>query len=165
MVPANTKAAPASRKASGAIPVGVPGGVPGGVVGGVPGGVVGGKVGGQLGGVLGQATHGVAQKRLPVEPLKAVMARAIYAPNPDTDKLARTETGLMRRGRGVNKTGFCIDKSGRTTDVRTNKKYPGDPKIDALCRRTVAKWRFRPFLVGGKPAKVCSVARFEIIFE
>ena len=166
MLPANAQPSPSSRASTSAIPVGVPGGVPGGVIGGVPGGVVGGTLGGQLGGTLGASAVPNATKREPaVEPLSAVMARAVYTPDPDIDQLARTSTGLMRRGSGVNKTGFCVDTNGKTVDVTTHKRYPGDPAVDRICRDTVATWRFKPFLVGGKPTKVCSTVRFDIRFE
>jgi hypothetical protein len=132
-------------------------------MGGVPGGVVGGKLGGTLGGTL--QSDALAQRQTPPEPLEAVMARAIFTPDPDASLLARTPTGLLKRSPGVNKTWFCIDERGRTTGVKTTKKFPGDPKIDAICRDAVKRWRFRPLVVDGRPERTCSVARFEIQFD
>ena len=155
---------PMGKAGASAVPVGVPGGVPGGVIGGVPGGVVGGVVGGTLDGYEG-APLGVAKKARPPEPLEAVMARAIYTPDPDQKLLAKTATGLLKRGKGVNKTFFCVRTDGKTEDVRTTRKYPGDPEIDRVCRDVVKRWRFRPRLVGGKKVRTCTTVRFEITFE
>ena len=52
----------------------------------------------------------------------------------------------------------------KTVDVKTKKKFPNDPKVDEICRDTIKKWRFKPFIVGGKPVKTCSVAEFNLKF-
>ena len=66
---------------------------------------------------------------------------------------------------GANETAFCVDPQGRTVDVRTVKQFPGDPKIDEICRDTVKTWRFKPFLVAGKPTRTCSVQVFNLTFK
>ena len=145
------------------LPVGVPGGVPGGMPGGVPGGVIGGVPGGVLGGQLG-----VPLKRRSFEapkPLAAVIARALATPNPDANRLQKTQAARGGRDPGTNKTAFCVDIRGRATAVRTKTKFPGDPEVDEICRDAVKKWRFRPFILDGRPIKVCSVAVFEIAFD
>ena len=146
------------------VPMGVPGGVPGGVVGGVPGGVVGGVPGGVLGSRLGPRPPTPTNKPAP-EPLDVVLQRAIYTPHPDPKLLARTKTGPLDRHDGVNRTSFCIDERGRTVSVKTSKAFGGDPKIDEICRDTVAQWRFKPLRLEGRARRVCSVAVFEIRFE
>ena len=144
----------------------VPGGVPGGIPGGVPGGVVGGVLGGQLGGQLG----GVATKRDPqqaaaMQPVASVMQQAIYAPDPTSKDFESTKAARFDKRPGTNKTSFCIDPSGKVVDVRTKQKFPGDPKVDEIIRDKIAKWRFKPFVVGGKPVKTCTVATFDLKFK
>jgi protein TonB len=63
-----------------------------------------------------------------------------------------------------NKTYFCVSKAGKTIDVRTKKKCY-DPKVDEICRETVKKWRFKPFIVAGKPQKTCSTVQFDLKFN
>ncbi len=141
---------------------GVPGGIPGGVPGGVVGGVLGGQLGGQLGGV---ATKRDTKAPAAMKPISVVKQNAIYTPNPDQAKLASTKAGMFDKRGGVGKVGFCVDANGKTVDVRTKKKFPGDPKVDAILRDTIKKWRFKPFVVGGKKTKTCSVAEFNIKFK
>lgn len=141
----------------------VPQGVPGGVPGGIPGGVVGGVLGGQFKG--GVATKRDTGKDVAKKPIKAVMGQAIYSPDPDKSKLAGTKAGMFDKRPGVNKTSFCVSATGKTVDVRTVKKFPGDPKVDQICRDTVKKWRFKPFVVGGKAQKTCSTVEFNIKFN
>jgi protein TonB len=100
----------------------------------------------------------------PPVPISAVFAQAIYAPPPDQHKLAGTRAAMFDKRPGENETAFCVDPDGRTSDVRTVKRFPGDPKVDEICRDTVKKWRFKPFIVGGKPVKTCSVAEFNLKF-
>jgi protein TonB len=114
----------------------VPSGVKGGVPGGIPGGVVGGVLGGGMAG--GVATKRDTTKDVAKKPIKTVMGQAIYSPDPDKKKLAATKAG---------------------------RKFPGDPKVDQICRETVKKWRFKPFLVGGKPVRTCSTVEFNIKFN
>ena len=67
-------------------------------------------------------------------PIATVRAQAIYAPAPDQNKLGATRAAMFDRRPGENETAFCVDPQGRTTDVRTTKKFPGDPKVDEVCR-------------------------------
>jgi protein TonB len=131
----------------------------------VPGGVLGGVLGGQLGGQLG----GVATKREPTQasapkPFNVVVGNAIYKPDPDKNALAATKASMFDKRPGTNETSFCVDVDGKTVDVKTKKKFPNDPKVDEICRDTIKKWRFKPFIVGGKPVKTCSVAEFNLKF-
>ena len=66
---------------------------------------------------------------------------------------------------GTNETSFCVDVDGKTVDVKTKRKFPNDPKVDEICRDFIKKWRFKPFIVGGKPVKTCSVAEFNLKFN
>ena len=136
------------------VPSGVPGGVPGGIPGGMPGGLAGGV-----------ATKREPPKEVEKKPIQAVMRQGLYTPDPDPKKLATTKSAMFTRANGSNKTYFCVDTSGNTTDIRTTKRFPGDPQIDQIIAETVRKWRFRPFMVGSKPMKTCTTYTFEIEFK
>lgn len=90
--------------------------------------------------------------------------KALFDPDPDPEKLARTRTGQTTRRGGTNRTAFCIDPHGRVTDIRTVKPFPGDPGIDRVVRETVARWRFRPMQVDGRGRRTCTEATFRIRF-
>lgn len=105
-----------------------------------------------------------APTRAPL-PIATVRAQGIYTPAPDQNKLGATKAGMFDRRPGENETAFCVDPDGRTTDVRTTKKFPGDAKVDEICRDTIKTWRFKPFLVDGRPTRTCSVQVFSISFQ
>ena len=98
-------------------------------------------------------------------PIESVRAHAIFSPDPPQRELVLTPTGRASRKQGKSTVAFCIDDSGKVRDVRTKHAFAGDPEVDAVCRRTVARWRFRPFMVGGRPHATCSEVTFEIRFE
>jgi protein TonB len=126
--------------------------VPGGVPGGIPGG----------GGISTKpsGTGGVAKK-----PLDAVMAQAVYSPNPDEKLLQQTKAARFDKRDGTNTTSFCVDVSGKVVDVTTKQKFPGDPQVDQIIRDTIKKWRFKAFYVGGKPVKTCTERTFKLKFK
>ena len=171
--------------------ISVPGGVPGraksGVQGGVQGGVVGGVVGGALGGVgvpggvapgeEGEPAGGSSaqtpgstkpgrpgQRPTKVMPIVGVMAHSLYAPDPDPKALASTKAGMFDRRPCTSRIRFCVDPRGRTVDVRSvGACY--DPKVDQICRETVKKWRFKPFVVAGAASPVCTEVSFDLRFD
>jgi protein TonB len=145
------------------VPGGVPGGMPGGVPGGVPGGIPGGVPGGIPGGIA--TKREVAEKDVAKAPISAVRSQAIYDPNPDQRKLAGTKAATFDKRPGSVKIAFCVDGGGKPTDVRVSKKFPNDPQVDQIVKETVQKWRFKPFIVDGKPKTTCSEATFDIQFE
>src|SRR5690606_29482365 len=98
--------------------------------------------------------------------IAVVMGNAIYKPEPEGSKLAGTKAGMFDKRPGTVTIFFCVDVGGKTADVKTKKKFPhNDPKVDEICRDTVKKWRFKPFMVGGKATKVCSEVDFNIKFN
>lgn len=101
----------------------------------------------------------------PPLPISAVMAQGIYTPPPDKNRLSATKAAMFDKRPGENETSFCIDTEGHTVDVRTTKKFPGDPKIDDICRETVKSWRFKSFKVDGRPVKTCSIQVFNFSFR
>jgi protein TonB len=90
------------------------------------------------------------------------MGQAIYSPDPDKKKLAGTKAFTFDKRGGESHVSFCVNAQGKVVDVKTAKKFPGDPKVDQICRDAVKTWRFKPFLVGGKAQKTCSKAIFKL---
>jgi len=95
-------------------------------------------------------------------PIAEVKANALYAPDPDTVRLADTAAARARKP-VVGSVRFCVPGYGKATDVLT--VLAVDDEIDGILRDTVAKWRFKPFMVDGKPATTCSVVVFKISFK
>ncbi len=142
--------------ATGTIAFGGPSGIPG-VIGGPPG-------------IPNTGSIAVRQPTKPVDtrppvPISTVRSQAIYAPAPDKAKLAATKAGMFDRRAGTNETAFCVGTDGRTVDVRTVKPFPNDPSVDQVCRDTIKTWRFKPFLVDGRPTRTCSIQEFRINFQ
>jgi TonB family protein len=127
---------------------------------------------------VGTSTIGDPIGRSPVPPIRApkaepdrvmagiaaVKAQAIYAPDPDTNKLARTKAGTFDRRTGRSTVEFCVDTRGRVATARTIKKF-GDADVDRICRETVLGWRFKPFTVDGAARKTCSSVTFDLHFD
>jgi TonB family protein len=93
-----------------------------------------------------------------------VKARAIFTPDPDRQSLAKTPTGMGSRRAGSVTVSFCTGASGRTNTVTIADSF-GDRHVDAVARKAVQRWRFRPMLVDGRPMKTCSKVTFRIEFE
>src|SRR5690606_10484116 len=110
--------------------------------GGIPGGVATKRE--------NTAAEDVAKK-----PIAAMRAQGLYTPDCDEKKLAGTKAFTFDKRGGQTHISFCVNASGKVEDVRTVKKFPGDPKVDEICRDAVKKWRFKPFIVNGKPQKTC----------
>jgi protein TonB len=100
-----------------------------------------------------------------MEPISSVRSRAIYDPDPDGKELQATKAAKFDKRPGSVKVGFCVGPTGKVKDVKVTKKYPHDPQVNRICSDTVAKWRFKPRLVGGKPIESCSAVTFDIRFE
>lgn len=98
-------------------------------------------------------------------PIDTVMGTSIFAPDPDPRALASTPTGRSHRQSGRSSVSFCIDKGGKTFDVRTRTGFRGDAEVDRICRQTVSKWRFKPMRVGGQARTTCTTVTFDIRFE
>ncbi len=100
-----------------------------------------------------------------MEPIASVKSRSIYNPDPDNKKLQATKAAKFDKRPGVVKVKFCVGTSGKTKGVKVIKKYPHDPQVNRICSDTVAKWRFKPKIVGGKPIETCSKVTFDIRFQ
>ena len=100
-----------------------------------------------------------------VRPLSEVMDHAVYSPDPDHKDLQQTKAARFDRADGVSTVAFCVATDGTTSDIHTVQKFPGDPMIDTIIRDTIARWRFKPFVVDGAAAKVCTEKQFKLLFK
>jgi TonB family protein len=50
---------------------------------------------------------------------------------------------------------LCVDTEGRVSDY-VQMKSSGDPAFDDKLETTIRAWRFKPFVIAGKPTAVCS---------
>lgn len=156
-------------------PTKIPAQKAGGVPQGVPNGVLGGQIGGLIGGIptggIGKPPQfGIAVKPpstdgVTKQPLAAVMARAVYSPDPDQKLLQLTKAARFDKRDGKSTVSFCIDGGGRVVDVKTKSKFPGDPEVDKILRHTIQTWRFKPLMVGKKAVKTCSERTFSLRFQ
>jgi hypothetical protein len=100
-----------------------------------------------------------------VRDLSEVMEHAVYSPNPDQKELQQTKAARFDKADGAAMVAFCVDTQGVTSDIHTVQKFPGDPQVDKVLRDTIARWRFKPFIVDGAIAKVCTERRFVLRFK
>ena len=74
----------------------------------------------------------------------------------------RTQSDIFRSGveKVVGSYKVCISAEGTIAAV-TQLKSTGFPSYDATIQDTIRnKWRYRPFMVNGKAAPVCTAVRF-----
>ena len=146
------------------------GGAAQGVPNGVPGGQFGGVIGGIPTGLVGIGTPPISTKpptkdTVTKKPLAAVMARAVYSPDPDQKLLQQTKAARFDKHDGKSTVSFCIDGNGHVVNVKTKTKFPGDPQVDEILRRTIEKWRFKPLEIGSKTMKTCTERSFSLKFR
>lgn len=111
-------------------------------------------------------------------PLTVVPAQAVYSPVPHWKTFRSVKPAFrliwVQRGQwryraerwwGFNTTAFCIGTDGRVRDIRTVRRFPGSPKVDAILRETIKQWRFKPLVLGGQPRELCTERTFRIEFE
>jgi len=94
-----------------------------------------------------------------------VLDHAVYSPNPDQKRLQQTKAARFDKADGDSVVAFCVDTQGSTSDIHTVENFPGDPLVDQIMRDTIAGWRFKPFIVDGAVAKVCTERRFVLRFK
>jgi outer membrane biosynthesis protein TonB len=71
------------------------------------------------------------------------------------DEIARTGAESL-----VSLYKICLTVDG-TVDVITQVKSSGFPAYDEKIKAAIKKdWRYRPYLINGKPAAVCTALRF-----
>lgn len=134
-----------------------PEGDPDGEEGGVEGGVVGGQVGGVIGGVV----NAPPPPPPPPPKVETVTPQALEAQRISGDKNivpdSVTATEIKRSGktRIVIPVKLCVNEGGRVKSVNILKPS-GFGNYDAKIKREMQAWRYRPFMVNGKAAPVCT---------
>lgn len=140
---------------------GVEGGVEGGVIGGVVGGVIGGIEGGVLGGTLGGGDPPPPPP--PNEPktvLQVALEKQQISGEKDIQAPNDVAVALQRSGkRAVGVVKMCVNGRGTVKSLKMLKST-GYPTYDAKIKSKMRLWKYRPFMVNGKPAPVCSSVTF-----
>lgn len=96
--------------------------------------------------------------------LKQMMGHAIYTPDPSAIELYQSKAAQLKKD-GASVIAFCVTTEGEVSDVRVIQKFPHDPEIDAILADTIERWRFKPFIIDGRPAKVCTTRTFNLKFR
>jgi protein TonB len=135
-----------------------------GDVNGVEGGVEGGAVGGDLNGVV--AAPPPPPPPPPPAPPQNVAPTALDAnriageKNIVPDDVTKTEISRSGKDKLVGSFKLCITAEGNINTV-AQLKSTGFPAYDQKIQNTIrGEWRYRPFVVNGKPAAVCTAVTF-----
>jgi periplasmic protein TonB len=118
--------------------------------GGVEGGVVGGVVGGIVGGAAPPPPVNAGPKLLTTKAginLLAINPRVRpYKVNVDEELIERGEvkSATLR---------ICVSAQGTVTSVKILK--PSIPVIDTQIPTVIPRWRFKPYVIDGKPTEFC----------
>jgi outer membrane biosynthesis protein TonB len=75
------------------------------------------------------------------------------------DDATKNEIAKKRVPRVIGSFKLCLDITGDIADVKMLKST-GFPAYDARLQEGIRTWKYRPFLVDGKPTPVCSAATF-----
>lgn len=135
-------------------------GDPDGEEGGVEGGVVGGQVGGVIGGVVTAAPPPPPPPPPPPK-VENITPQALEAQRVSGDKnivpADVTKTQIQRSGKSrlVVPVKLCVTEKGTVKSVNVMKSS-GFADYDAKIKREMQSWRYRPFMVNGKAAPVCT---------
>lgn len=125
----------------------------GGVVGGVPGGIPGGQLGGVIGGIV-SATSNLSSvpKLIPAAPqrvrisqgvTKGLMIHRVEPTYPTLAKAARVQGDVVLSA--------VIDTNG---DIKNLSLVSGHPMLVPAAIAAVQQWRYKPYLLNGKPVEV-----------
>lgn len=98
-----------------------------------------------------------------MKPIKEVKANGMYTPDPSAASLAGTDAARARKPI-AGTVAFCVGSEGKTTSVRIARST-SSREVDQVLVDTIRSWRFKPFLVDGKPATTCSQVVFKIAFQ
>jgi tetratricopeptide (TPR) repeat protein len=75
------------------------------------------------------------------------------------DDVTKTEIAARRVPRVIGTFKLCLDSTGDIADVKMLKST-GFPAYDVRLQEGIRTWKYRPFLIDGKPTPVCTVATF-----
>jgi protein TonB len=117
---------------------------------GQEGGVKGGVAGGVVGGVIGAPLQNSAPKML-----TAQVGRALLLINPNEDPyIVRLPPPLVRaKAKFTALVYICVSAEGRVTSAKLVRSV--DPAIDPQIPTVLGRWRYRPYMVDGRPTPFC----------
>ncbi|MCA9673514.1 MAG: energy transducer TonB [Kofleriaceae bacterium] len=135
-------------------------GDPNGQEGGQVGGVVGGQLGGVVGGVVAAPPPPPPPPPPPVAPQNIAptaleASRIAGEKNIVPDDVTKTEISRSGKTRLVIPVKICLNASGTVKSVNIL-KASGFAAYDSKIQREMKAWKYRPFMVDGKAAPVCS---------
>lgn len=132
-------------------------GVEGGEEGGVEGGVVGGYVLAPPPPPPPPPPSAGAPRNVPPALLEGsrIAGEKNIVPD-DPDKVQITRSG---KGRLIGSWKLCVSDAGDVSEVKLLKSS-GFPGYDRKLETEMWNWRYRPFLVNGKPVPVCTAITF-----
>ncbi len=139
---------------------GVEGGVEGGVAGGVVGGVVGGTLEGLPGGMIEKAPPPPPPQKPKIVPQVAIEQKRIAGEKqiiPDEG----TKLQIKRDGKTqiVSTVKMCLSNGGSVSSLKVLKSS-GYPNYDRKIQSKMREWKYKPFVVNGKPVPVCTSVTF-----
>jgi len=123
---------------------------------GQEGGVKGGVAGGVVGGVVGAPVN-TAPKML-----TAQIGRALLLIDPNKDPyVVNLPPPLVRANvKFTADVYICVSAEGRVTNVKVVRG--ADPSIDPQIPVVLGRWRYRPYMIDGKPTPFCWPLRYQI---
>jgi len=143
-----------------------------GVEGGVEGGVPGGVIGGVLGGEKDKAPPPPPPKPEPPPPPKIVPPTVLETqrisgaipPLPPTVKEQAFNALGNQPGTLVAMFKVCIGMDGSIAQVNLIKPS-GSAALDEFIKANLRTWRYRPYLINGKPTPICGTKVFNVRLE
>jgi hypothetical protein len=129
------------------------------------GGVADGVVGGEIGGVVGGVAAAPPPPPPPPPAPQNVPPTSVEALRLAGDKLIvpddKTKEAIQKAGKDkiVASYKLCLSSNGSVTTV-TQLKSSGFPDYDAKIKAGIKTWRYRPYVINGAPAPVCTAVTF-----
>jgi protein TonB len=135
-------------------------GDPNGVEGGVEGGVVGGDLAGAVAAPPPPPPPPPPAPPQNVAPTALEASRISGEKNIVPDDVTKTEISRSGKDKLVGSYKLCITVDGNINTV-SQLKSTGFPAYDSKIQNTIrGEWRYRPFMVNGKAAAVCTAVTF-----
>lgn len=124
---------------------------------GVEGGVVGGIVGGVLGGTAPPPPKSTGPKLLTTK-----AGHSLLAINPQVRpyKVNVPEEYVQRGDEYVAQIRICVNADGSVNNVKILR--PSIPVIDMQIPQVIPKWKYKPYLVEGKPTPFCYPMNYRV---
>ena len=125
--------------------------------GGVEGGVVGGVVGGIVGGVAPPPPKSTGPKLLTTK-----AGHSLLAINPQVRpyKVVVPEEYVQRGDEYVAQIRICVNADGSVSSVKLLR--PSIPVIDLQIPQVIPRWKYKPYLVEGKPSPFCYPMNYRV---